>query len=164
MRVFAHPVRLRMISRLSGRALSAAELGREFGISHASASYHLRKLAAAGFVALVEERVVRGGRERRYRYDPHPQRSIEPAGRRDFVVAAAAEVRRRIELADHALPASGWDAEFWVDPEVWSETVMRIREVMVALHERAQAPKSEGTIPVSATTIMFGLGREETVP
>ncbi len=39
-----------MISRLSGRALSAAELGRKLGISQAAASYHLRKLAEAGFV------------------------------------------------------------------------------------------------------------------
>ena len=97
-----------MISLLSGRALSAAELGRELGISQASASYHLRKLAAAGFLDLAEERVVRGGRERRYRYDAHPQRSIEPASRHDFVFATAAEIRRRIERADHTQPASGW--------------------------------------------------------
>lgn len=164
MRVFAHPVRLRMLSRLSGRALSAAELGRELGISQASASYHLRKLAAAGFIDLADERVVHGGRERRYRYDPHPQRSIEPASRRDFVFTTAAEIRWRIEQADHTQPASGWDAELWVDPQVWSETVMRVREVMVGLHEQAHAPDSEGTIPVSATTILFGLDREDAVP
>lgn len=161
MRVFAHPVRLQMISRLSGRALSAAELGRELGISQAAASYHLRRLAEGGFVDLVEERVVRGGRERRYRYDPRPRRTIDPASRRDFVHAALAEIRRRIEVADHSQPASGWDAELWIDPDVWSETVNHIREVMVQLHEQARKPGSEGAIPVSATTILFALDPEE---
>lgn len=160
MRVFAHPARLRMLSRLSGRALSAAELGRELGISQASASYHLRKLVTAGFVDLVEERVVRGGRERRYRYDPRPQRPVAATSRRDFVLTAAAELHRRIEVADHTQPGNGWDAELWVDPDIWSETILRVREIMVALHERAQPASSEGSIPVSATTIMFGLDRE----
>lgn len=76
-RVFAHPIRPQMISRLSGEALSAAELGRELGISQAAASYHLRRLAQAGFVELVEERLVRGGRERLYRFDPDPRRTID---------------------------------------------------------------------------------------
>lgn len=160
MRVLAHPIRLQMISRLSGRALSAAELGRELEISQASASYHLRRLSAAGFVDLVEERIVRGGRERRYRYDPRPQRSIEPASRRDFVLAALTELRRRIELADHSRPASGWDAELWIDREAWAATVTRVREAMVELHQQAQAPMSENAILVSATTIMFGLSHE----
>lgn len=160
MRVFAHPIRLQMISRLSGQALSAAELGRELGISQASASYHLRRLSAAGFADLVEERTVRGGRERRYRYDPRPQRTIEPGSRRDFVLAAVAELRRRIELADHSRPASGWDAELWVAPDVWAATVLRVREAMVELHEHAQAPSSENAILVRATTIMFGLSHE----
>lgn len=150
-----------MISRLSGRTLSAAELGRELGISQAAASYHLGKLAEAGFVDLAEERVVRGGRERRYRFDPRPQRTIEPESRRDFVLAALAEIRRRIELADHSQLGSGWDGELWVDPEAWSEAVNRVREAMVGLHEQARAPGSEDAIHVSAITLMFALGPGE---
>lgn len=157
MRVFAHPVRLQMMSRLSARALSAAELGRELGISQAAASYHLRKLAEAGFVDLAEERVVRGGRERRYRFDPRPQRTIDTESRRDFVLAALAEVRRRIEVADHSQLGSGWDGELWVDSDAWSETLNRVRDAMVQLHEQARAPGSEDAILVSATTLLFAL-------
>lgn len=164
MRVFAHPVRLRMISRLSAHALSAAELGRELGISQATASYHLRKLAQAGFVDLVEERVVRGGRERRYRYDPDPRRTIDPESRHDFVLAATAEVRRRIEFADHSKPAGGTDAEVWVTPEVWTETLERVRDAMVTLHREALAPESREAVPVSATTFLFALNPEASDP
>ncbi|WP_229821461.1 MULTISPECIES: helix-turn-helix domain-containing protein [Streptomyces] len=47
--------------------MSAAELARELGVSHALASQHLRRLAAVELVELAEERLRRGGRERRYR-------------------------------------------------------------------------------------------------
>src|ERR1700679_2222186 len=47
LRARAHPLRLRMLSLLTGAAMSAAELGRELGVSQALASYHLRQLAHA---------------------------------------------------------------------------------------------------------------------
>src|ERR1700753_959910 len=68
LRARAHPLRLRMLSLLTGAAMSAAELGRELDISQALASYHLRFLVNAGAVELAEELSNRGGRERRYRY------------------------------------------------------------------------------------------------
>src|ERR1700753_250020 len=54
LRVLAHPLRLRMLSLLTGAALSATELGRELGVSQALASYHLRQLADAEVVELGE--------------------------------------------------------------------------------------------------------------
>src|SRR4051794_30024235 len=70
LRALAHPLRLRMLSLLTGTALSAAELGRELDVSQALASYHLRQLADAALVQLAEQRSRRGGRERRYRVAP----------------------------------------------------------------------------------------------
>jgi DNA-binding transcriptional ArsR family regulator len=64
----AHPARLRLLSLLTGAALSAAEAARELGMSQANASYHLRRLERAGLVQVVEEVTVRGGHARRYRH------------------------------------------------------------------------------------------------
>jgi len=72
LRARAHPLRLRMLSLLTRAALSAAELARELEVSQALASYHLRRLADAGLVELVEERSRRGGQERRYRHRVDP--------------------------------------------------------------------------------------------
>ena len=48
LRAMAHPLRLQMLSLLTGAELSAAEVARELGITHANASYHLRVLLDAG--------------------------------------------------------------------------------------------------------------------
>ena len=44
LRSVAHPLRLRMLSLLTGTSMSAAEVARELEITHANASYHLRQL------------------------------------------------------------------------------------------------------------------------
>jgi len=55
MRAVAHPLRLRILSLLTGAEMSAAELARELDISHANASYHLRVLASVGEVVEAGE-------------------------------------------------------------------------------------------------------------
>jgi predicted ArsR family transcriptional regulator len=49
--------------------MSAAEVARELGLTHANASYHLRQLLAAGQLVQAGEETIRGGRAKRYRYD-----------------------------------------------------------------------------------------------
>ena len=56
LRAVAHPVRLRMLSLLTGTELSAAEVARELGITHANASYHLRTLLDAGEMVIPARR------------------------------------------------------------------------------------------------------------
>jgi len=57
LKALAHPVRVELLSalRLHG-ASTATELGRRIGESSGTTSYHLRQLAAAGFVAEDEGR------------------------------------------------------------------------------------------------------------
>lgn len=69
LRARAHPVRLQMLSLLTGSAMSAAELARELGLTQANASYHLRMLVRAGLVTPAGQERVRGGTAKRYRYD-----------------------------------------------------------------------------------------------
>ena len=61
LRATAHPLRLQILSMLTGTAMSAAELARELGTSQANASYHLRVLAQAGEVVPDGEESIRGG-------------------------------------------------------------------------------------------------------
>jgi len=165
LRAFAHPVRLRMLSLLSGRALSATELAAELRIAHGSASYHLRQLAAVGLVELAEQRVRRGGTERRYRLAHSPSLSgFDQQDRREFAASALAEARRRLRLADLSAPSTVGDAEVWLDPAAWAELVERARQLMAELSGRAQPAGTPGTRQVSMTVLWFALNEGEQEP
>ena len=80
LRATAHPLRLQILSILTGTAMSAAELARELGTTHANASYHLRVLAQAGEVVPDGEESIRGGVAKRYRHpwDQMRDRKAQP--------------------------------------------------------------------------------------
>lgn len=160
LRVLAHPLRLRMLSLLTGAALSAMELSRELGISQALASYHLRQLHGAGVVELAEVRPRRGGRERRFVYRPAapgtPGRTPPLAdGLALFAEAVGAELRRRSSEAGAGADRLGVDAELWVDPAGWAEAVQAMRAASIALHRQARPPRTAGTIRVSVSAVLF---------
>lgn len=163
LRSVAHPVRLRILSMLTARSMSAAEVARELDLTHANASYHLRVLHDAGEVLVESEEKIRGGVAKRYRYvvggapdrEPGPLSSAE-----DHIAwqhATHSElVRRLVHLdAGPGRPESSADIETWVTPEVWREAVTAISDAMIALHEAARPPHSEGTVHVSASTLAF---------
>jgi DNA-binding transcriptional ArsR family regulator len=164
LRALAHPIRLRILSLLTGAAMTAAEVARELHLTHANASYHLRQLLAAGAIEVAGEERIRGGVAKRYRYDVDREvpRSAEKAGpaegaeRRLVYAAVAAELRRR---AGHwrASPdrASLTDAELWLDPEKWQEIVAQVAALSNDLHRSAQRPRTPGTIRVNATMALF---------
>jgi len=160
LRVLAHPLRLRMLSLLTGTALSAMELSRELGISQALASYHLRQLHSADVIELAEVRSRRGGRERRFVYRPAAPGSPASTpsltdGLALFAEAVCVELRRRSQEAAAGRDRLGVDAELWVDPGQWAETVEAMRTASVALHRHAKPPRSAGTIRVSASAVLF---------
>lgn len=158
LRAFAHPARLRMLSLLRGRALSATQLAAELGIAHGSASYHLRQLASAGLVELAEQRVRRGGKERTYRLaQPARLRGFGTQDRREFAESALVEARRRLALADLSVPSTVGDAELWLDPSAWAELVERVRQLMSELSGQARPAETPGTRPVSMTVLWFAL-------
>src|SRR5689334_4727989 len=70
LRALAHPLRLRILSLLTGGiGLTAAEVARELELTHANASYHLRQLLATGIIEVCGQESIRGGIAKRYRYD-----------------------------------------------------------------------------------------------
>jgi DNA-binding transcriptional ArsR family regulator len=160
LRVLAHPLRLRMLSLLTGAAFSAMELSRELGISQALASYHLRQLHSAGVIELAEVRARRGGRERRFVYQPACPGSPgpTPSSADDlalFAEAVGAELRRRSRETGAAAGRLGVDAELWVDPADWAEAVDAMRAASIGLHRRAKPPRAAGTIRVSVSAVLF---------
>jgi len=159
LRALAHPVRLRMVSLVWNAPLSAAELARELGISHALASQHLRRLDAVGVVELAEVRAKRGGRERRYRAvhgSPLSDQRHESAAP---LLAEALAHNLRERAARRAPEAEGvtTDAELWVAPEAWTDFRTRLAALLEDLHDAAQAPHTPGTTGIGVTAMVFPL-------
>lgn len=168
LRVLAHPLRLRMLSLLTGCACSAAELGRELGVSQALASYHLRQLHAAGVVQLAEIRPRRGGREKRFIYRPPSEgESAQAAPSEDlalFAEALCVELRRRVAQAQAREKRLGVDAELWVHPDDWESALQTVKTASTALHEAARHPRAPGSIRVSMTALLFCMTLTDSSP
>ena len=157
LRAGAHPLRLRILSLLTGAEMSAAEVARELNITHANASYHLRVLADAGEVVEAGEERIRGGIAKRYR---HPWReghnvADTPEERLALVRAAADELVRRVGLRRPRSKMSLTDAELWVAPEVWQRVSALVKEATELLHAEAKPPRTRGTQHVNMTAVLF---------
>lgn len=173
LRALAHPVRLQMLSLLTGEALSAADLARRLSITHANASYHLRLLHRAGQVELARVDKIRGGRARIYRAPSTGGPPATPTGEAPdrapddhlLVYAALAdELRRRSKLAVRTPEQILTDAELWVSPIDWRTFVEALRQASVALHLAARPAGSAATVRVSATIAAFGMATETDRP
>jgi DNA-binding transcriptional ArsR family regulator len=161
LRAVAHPVRLRILSLLTGTELSAAEVARELDLTHANASYHLRVLAEAGELVVASEEKIRGGTAKRYRHPWELERVQEPRGRRSprdaeaYLRAMAEELVRRARSRKRRSRQQLTDAELWVTPEVWAEAVHLVAEASTLLHSEARPPRSPGTVHVNMTAATF---------
>jgi DNA-binding transcriptional ArsR family regulator len=157
LRAMAHPLRLRILSLLTGSAMSAAELARELADSQPNISYHLRRLHEAGLVHIAEEVTIRGGMAKRYRHDPFrsPVHARDLDDHQMLTAAQTAELTRRTEQRMLGTKGSMTDAEFWVSPEAWQEFLDRLGEASSRLHAAAKAPRAPGTVHVSATIAAF---------
>jgi len=162
LRVLAHPVRLRILSLLTGAAMSAAEAARELGETQANVSYHLRRLHEAGLLDVVEEVRIRGGLAKRYRHDPESGSrftSTDPREGQLLIATMAEELKRRSEFRVQGKRGLTADAEMWVDRETWEKALAHAHELSELLHTAAKPPRTRGTIPVSATVAMFEMRR-----
>ncbi|HEY8741208.1 MAG TPA: winged helix-turn-helix domain-containing protein [Candidatus Dormibacteraeota bacterium] len=157
LRALANPTRLRILSLLSGAPLSAAAVSRQLGIAHGSASFHLRQLAAARVVKLVEERSSRGGRERRYAYDPEAAGRLSPAGLAGFEVAVLKELRRRLALPRARGRELVSDGEGWVPRAEWDRAVDELDRTLGRLEKLRGPGPGDGLVRGSVTALMFEL-------
>lgn len=168
LRATAHPVRLRIMSLLTAAPMTAAEVARELGLTHANASYHLRNLLSGGLISVASEEKIRGGVAKRYRYDVDRDReqrlTIGPLSDEQLraeLAAFAHELIRRTREARFAPSGKVLaDAEVWVDPETWQEIRERVTGALVELHNVARPPRTPGTIRTSTTAAMFEMESE----
>jgi DNA-binding transcriptional ArsR family regulator len=168
LRAMAHPLRLRMMSLLTAAPMTAAEVARELGLTHANASYHLRNLLAGGLILVDREEKIRGGVAKRYRYDAGHDRDRQSSRRPksdeqvriEYAALAHELIRRTQDAGFPAGPKLLADAELWVDPERWAELRKRVGDALIELHQIAQPPRTPGTIRTSTTAAMFQMGEE----
>jgi DNA-binding transcriptional ArsR family regulator len=159
LRAMAHPIRLQIMSLLTGASLTAAEVARELGITHANASYHLRNLLAGGMILPAGEEKIRGGIAKRYRYDAHRDKAHGPLAddevRADYL-AVAQELIRRAQTARFGSDGKVLaDADIWVEPATWQKLRDRVADALRELHDAARPPRTPGTIRTSTTAAMF---------
>jgi len=161
LRAMAHPVRLQIMSLLTGASLTAAEVARELGLTHANASYHLRNLLAGGLIVLAGEEKIRGGVAKRYRYDPNREHGPPSTEQTRLVVTAIANelIRRAADGHWQGHKVLG-DAEVWVDPDRWRDLRERMSTLVRELHEIAQPRRTPGTIRTSTTVALFEMESE----
>lgn len=159
LRAIAHPLRLRILSLLTGAELSAAEVARELELTHANASYHLRVLLEAELLEVAGEERIRGGVAKRYRHpwDQHTVRRgrTSDGDRQLYARALAEELVRRVRHADPQRPGHYSDAELWVTPEEFEAAREALGQASSILHSRAQPPRSDGTIRTGFTAALF---------
>lgn len=158
LRAAAHPVRLQMLSLLTGAEMSAAEIARELRISHANASYHLRVLARAGEVVDAGQERVRGGVAKRYRHPWQERLARETPGSRQLDVRTMGqELQRRYDGREPSERQLLCDAELWVDEAVWVEALQLVERAATLVHDHAQPPRTGGTRRVALTVAAFGM-------
>ncbi|WP_097326951.1 ArsR/SmtB family transcription factor [Paractinoplanes atraurantiacus] len=158
LRATAHPVRLQIMSLLTSAPMTAAEVARELGLTHANASYHLRNLLAGGLIVQAGEEKIRGGVAKRYRYDTKRDHAPEePEQRRALFAALGSELIRRTASGRFGEKRNGLlgDGEFWIEPETWIELRSKFVELVDELHNAARPPRTPGTIRTSTTVAMF---------
>jgi DNA-binding transcriptional ArsR family regulator len=160
LRAVAHPLRLRILSLLTGAELSAAEVARELDVTHANASYHLRVLAEAGEVVVAGEEKIRGGVAKRYRHPWQAERVQRPGrvpegDREVYLRAMGEELVRRGRSRKPGTPSRLTDAELWVTPDVWQQVTALVEQASHLVHAEAKPPRSPGTVHVNMTAATF---------
>lgn len=177
LRATAHPLRLQMLSLLTGAELSAAEVARELGTTQANASYHLRFLLDAGLLVIAGEENVRGGKAKKYRHPwdaelaTHgtddtgaPGDPVSDGDRDAYVRAFADMIPRRFRQRSTESQTLLTDAELWVTPEAWAEVRELLMRASRLVHEQAKPPRTEGTVRTNVSVAAFSMttdGKEQ---
>ncbi|WP_329457648.1 ArsR/SmtB family transcription factor [Streptomyces sp. NBC_01497] len=156
LRGLAHPLRMRLLTTLrhDGPA-TASQLAGAMGESSGSTSYHLRQLAAHGF---VEDAPGHGkGRERWWRaVDDGIAIDETLTTSRDPAVRAAVGVLVDATLANHAQEVADWSRSEWPDvwagkadfsdftlqltPDLLDELAGQVHDLIDSYRDRASAP------------------------
>lgn len=169
-RALAHPIRLKILGRLraTGPATSTT-LAAELGVNTGSTSYHLRQLAASGF---VEEAPERGNRKERWwrsvhrttRYTDHA--APDSSGEAFIRAVAQIHAERMLRAADvHATRPAAWQNASTMSDWLLLLTVdeaARLNAELIEVIDRYRRhdpesvdPRPDGTVPVGLMVHLF---------
>ena len=141
--------------------MSAAEVARELGITHANASYHLRQLHDADLVVVEGEERIRGGVAKRYRYlADRPESKWTDEDMAGQVQAMCSELLRRFPHRQKG-KAAFTDAELWVEPTTWERAVELLVEASMIVHREAKPPHTDGAVPINLTVAGFRMEEDQ---
>lgn len=166
LRALANPLRIRIVSLLTGAPMSATEVAEELGIAHGSASYHLRRLTAAGFLRRADGApgaesggaARRGQPPKRYEYDPDSARRPDRSRDSELLLEALfTDLRRRAAAGRQVTSA---DAEVWLPRETWAEVRALTERAVRLVHDKAGPPRTGDGVHVSFTAMLLELGGE----
>lgn len=163
LKALAHPLRARLIGslRIDGPA-TASELGRKFGESSGSTSYHLRVLAAFGFIEEDPEQP--NARDRRWRalhsstYWNDRDFEGDPAGAEAVRFLRQGQMQLLVQAAEHWESereewGDEWAAAFGPDDFQYHLTAASLTEVKARfkalLDEYAALEDTEDAVPVA---------------
>lgn len=158
LRLVAHPLRLRLLSLLTGRAMSAAEAARELGEGQANVSYHIRRLAKGGLLELVGEESIRGGVAKRYIHNSDSGEAItisDRATHRQLVEVMARQMTTRAGTYREGTTFAFTDAHVAIPRDQWVRLEEAARDVGKLVHELAELPTGSDTVTVSLTIVAF---------
>jgi len=143
LKAIAHPLRVRLLAALrSDGPATASQLGRRFGESSGSTSYHLRQLARFGFVEEDPEQP--NARDRRWRalHEFTSWRESDFAGEEEGRAATRfmrARQRASLDRVATAFEERDWAKE-WLDAAGMSDLVARLTPAsLTALHNQVIA-------------------------
>lgn len=164
LRALAHPVRVQLLVLLSRHGpATATRLAERLGVNSGTASYHLRQLGAAGFVAEDPERG--NARERWWRsihasisFNDRELAEREPEATLALLQSVAAANTLRMQRAINewqTMPRPWWDAFDVHDQSLrlTHEEATALREELVAVLARYRRDAPETTAPAGAERV-----------
>lgn len=155
LRTTAHPVRLQILSLLTGNSMSQGEIARALSLSTANVGYHLNQLKRAGLLKVAGTRTVRGGTSTQYTYDLEAISSKKSKKRSPLLWrAAASELIRRAAFFRNGTQLFA-DAEIWIDADKWRKLTAEMLEISSEVHKAAMPRNHPKAIKVNMTVAMF---------
>ncbi len=172
-KALAHPLRTRILGALEGRTASPSALAEELEAPLGVVSYHVRRLAALGFLKLVKRVPRRGAVEHYYTATTRPRITDEIWGMTPGVVkeaTVAAALRQISDQVNRAAASGGFDAReahltrspVTVDRRGWlalarefEAMTRRIRKIELESAKRLERAAGEGKLDASVVTMLF---------
>lgn len=172
-KALAHPLRTRVLAALEGRTASPSQLAAELEVPLGVLSYHVRRLAALGFLRLVKRVPRRGAVEHYYTATARPPVTDQAWGATPSVVKQAmlgASLDQVGTMVTDAAAAGGFDApesrlsrvRVRVDEQGWremaqelAESEKRIEAIERESQRRLETTRGDGSLTATVVGMLF---------